>query len=76
MWIAGELYLLRDIFYHIPMLLRGHPIFKKIFIHSLLAMPGLCCCAGFSAVAASGDYSLAGVCRLLVVVDSLVEYGP
>ena len=34
-WIVGELYLLRDIFYHIPLLLRGHPrSFKKyLFTH-------------------------------------------
>ena len=35
-------------------------------------MLGLCCCAGYSLVAASGSDSLVAVCRLLVVVASLV----
>ena len=40
------------------------------------AMLGLCCCIGFSLIAASGGYSLVAVCGLLTVVASLVaEHG-
>ena len=42
------------------------------FIHSFLAVLGLCCCLGFSLVAASGGYSLVAVSRLLIVLASLV----
>ena len=46
------------------------------FIYLLLAIMCLCCCSDFSLVAATGDYSLAVVCRFLIVVASLVaEYG-
>ena len=47
-----------------------------IFIYLLLAVLGLCCCAGFSPVAASRGYALVAVHRLLVSVASLaVELG-
>ena len=37
---------------------------------------GLCCCAGFSLVAASGGYFLAAAHKLLIAVASLVaEHG-
>ena len=36
------------------------------FVYLLLAVLGLCCCAGLSLVVASGGYSLAAVCRLLM----------
>ena len=42
-----------------------------IFIYLLLAVLGLCCCAGFSPVAASRGYSLVAVHGLLVAVASL-----
>ena len=32
-------------------------LLKKLFIYSLLLVVGLSCCAGFSPVAESGDYS-------------------
>ena len=41
----------------------------------MLAVPGLCCCAGFSLVAEGGGYSLVVVHGLLVAVVSLVEHG-
>ena len=37
-----------------------------------MAVLSLCCYVGFALVAASGGYSLAVVCRLLIVVASLV----
>ena len=37
-----------------------------IFIYLLLAVLGLCCCAGFSPVAASRGYSLVAVASLAV----------
>ena len=40
-----------------------------------LAVLGLCCCGGFSPVAASGGYSLFAKHRLLTAVVSLVEHG-
>ena len=39
-----------------------------------LAVLGLCCCSGFSPVMASGGHCLVVVCRLLIVVASLVEH--
>ena len=56
---------------------RSHPsentIFKKIilFVQSL-AVLRLCCCAGFSPVAASRGYSLAAWHSPLITVASLV----
>ena len=42
----------------------------------ILAVLGLCCCAGFSPAAASGGYSLVEVRGLLTAVSSLaVEHG-
>ena len=50
-------------------------LFFKI-IYLFLAVLDLCCCAGFSLVAASGGYYPAAVCRLLFVVASHVaEHG-
>ena len=46
--------------------------FLKYFFFFFFAVLGLCCCTGFSLVAVSGGYSLAAVCRLLIVVASLV----
>ena len=48
-------------------------IFKHNFIYLFMAVLGLCCCVGFSLVAASGVYSVA-VFELLVVMASLLEY--
>ena len=42
-------------------------ILKKLFI-----LLGLHCCVGFSLVVGSRDSSLVAVCRLLIVVASLV----
>ena len=42
------------------------------FIYLFMAVLSLCCYVGFALVAASGGYSLAVVCRLLIVVASLV----
>ena len=39
-----------------------------------LAVLGLCCCSGFFPVMASGGHCLVVVCRLLIVVASLVEH--
>ena len=45
---------------------------KKLFLNSL----GLLCCAAFFLVTESGAYSLVEICRLLIVVASLVaEHG-
>ena len=49
---------------------RGHFLLK--FYLSFLAVLGPPCCAGFSLVVASGGYSLAAVCRLLIAVAPLV----
>ena len=49
--------------------------FKKFIYLFILAVPGLCCCAGFSLVAEGGGYSLVVVHGLLVAVVSLVEHG-
>ena len=42
---------------------------KKIFFVAVL---GVCCCPGFSLVARSGGYSVVVMCRLLIVVASLL----
>ena len=53
-------------------------IHLTVFLFGLflfLVVLGLCCCVGFSLVAANGGYSLVMVCGLLIVVTSLVaEY--
>ena len=55
----------------------GTAVLLKSFINLLLAALGLCCCTGFSLVAAGGVYSLAAVRGLLMVVPSLVmEHRP
>ena len=47
------------------------------FIYLFLAVLGLRCCRGFCLVVASESYSLGAVCRLLIVVASLVaEHRP
>ena len=46
-------------------------IFKNNFIYLFLAVLGLHCCAGFSLVVATGDYSLVVVLGLLIAVASL-----
>ena len=43
-----------------------------LFTYLFLAVLGLCCCTGFSLVAASGGYSPVAVPGLLIVVASLV----
>ena len=40
-----------------------------------MAALGHDCCAGFSLVAGSGDYSIVALCRLLIAVVSIVEHG-
>ena len=50
-------------------------IFKNNFIYLFLAVLGLCCSVAFSLVVGSRAYSLVVVCRLLIAVASLVEYG-
>ena len=47
-------------------------VFLNNYIYLFLAVLGLRCCGGFSLVAASASYSLVAVCRLLIVVASLV----
>ena len=44
-------------------------------IYLFLAVLGLCCCMDFSLVAESGSNSLVIVCRLLIVMASLVKHG-
>ena len=54
---------------------RIHLTVFKFGLFLLLVVLGLCCCVGFSLVAANGGYSLVVVCGLLSVVASLVaEY--
>ena len=45
---------------------------KGSFISLFLAVLGLLCCGGFSLVEASGGNSLVVMCRLLIVLASLV----
>ena len=45
---------------------------KKKIIYLFLAVPGLCCCVGFSLIAVKGGYSLVVVHRLPIAVVSLV----
>ena len=46
------------------------------FTYLFLAVLGLCCCKDFCLVAASGGYSLVAMCRLPIVMASLVaEHG-
>ena len=45
-------------------------------IYLFLAVQGVCCCAVFALVVASGGYSFVAVCRLLIALASLVvEHG-
>ena len=54
----------------------GLIVFPKFVFICLLAPLGLCCCAGFSQVSVSGSYPPVVLCRLLIVVASLVaEHG-
>ena len=47
-----------------------------LFIYIIMIGLGLCCCTGFSLVAASGGYSVIAVGGLLIVVASVVaEHG-
>ena len=46
----------------------------KILFFYFWLCPVLPCCLGFSRVVASGGYSLAAVCRLLIAVACLVEH--
>ena len=41
-------------------------------MYLFLSVLGLCCCVGFSSVAANGGYSLLAVCGLLTMAASLV----
>ena len=45
------------------------------FIYLIMVVLGLCCCTGFSLVAASGGYSVVAVGRLLIVVAFVAEHG-
>ena len=54
---------------HKPLTFASKCIFLKFYL--LMVVLGLCCCAGFSLVAASRGYSLAVVHVLLIVVASL-----
>jgi len=47
-------------------------LFKKKFMYLFLVVLGLHCCVGFSLVAASEGYYLVVVCRLFIVVASLI----
>ena len=51
-------------------------MFKGVnfFFNLFLAVMGLCCCMGSSLVAVSRGCSSVVVCRLLIVVASLVEH--
>ena len=49
-------------------------LFQTIFIYLFLAVLGLCCCMGFSLVAASGDYSPGVLCRLLCCGAQALEH--
>ena len=44
------------------------------FIYLVLVVLGLCYCTGFSLIEASEGSSLAALCRLLIVVASLVAH--
>ena len=58
-----------------PLVIQVLESFLKLFIYfiySLLAVLGFHCCAGFCLVAESRGHSLVAVCRLLLVVASLV----
>ena len=46
----------------------------KILLFYFWLCPVLLCCLGFSRAVASGGYSLAVVCRLLIAVACLVEH--
>ena len=49
--------------------------FKNITVlYLFLTVLGLCCCAGFSLIVASGGYSLVAVLRCLIVVASIVGH--
>ena len=49
---------------------------ETAFYFYFLAMLGLCCCVGFSLVAANRGYTLVAVCGLLPAVASpITEYG-
>ena len=48
----------------------GYTLKKKYYL--FLAVPGLCCSAGFSQIAVKGGYSLVVVHRLPIAVVSLV----
>ena len=56
------------------MLLSLMPLifFLYNFIYLFMVVLGLHCCSGFSLAAASGQYSLVVVCRLLTAAASLV----
>ena len=52
------------------------PFYKNNFIYLFLTVLGLCCCAGFSLVAVSGDYSVVAVYEVLIAVVSLALGAP
>ena len=51
-------------------LLRESQQLRSLFPYLFLTVLGLCCCVGFSLVAATGGYSLIAVFRLLIVAAS------
>ena len=58
--------------------LRARQILFFFFfnIYLFLAVQGVCCCAVFALVVATGGYSFVAVCRLLIALASLVvEHG-
>ena len=59
-------------FFNMQEIYNENFIYICIYIY-ILAVLGLCCCTGFSLVAASGGYSLV-VSGLFIAVASLVEH--
>ena len=52
--------------------LSAFQLWRCLFIFLLMAVLGLCCCTGFSLVAASGGYSPVALQELLTAVAPLV----
>ena len=59
--------------YH-PCIFFGEVSVSLPQVFFFLAVLGLFCCSGFFPVMASGGHCLVVVCRLLIVVASLVEH--
>ena len=52
--------------------LQNYALWKNNFIYLFLAVLSLRCCSGFSLVVEGAGYSLVAVCRLLIMVASVV----